>query len=188
MNLTTAIGREIDPGDPEGAFSPGNISKSDLLLEIAASLSQVHRFSGNLGPLTVAQHSVGTSSFLNAGQPGAILGLLHDATEAYLGDLPTPLKRILPGFKALEERYQNTILPRFVHAGDLRDPVWTMRLHKADLWALEAEVGALYKGSFPAYGVKSRVEFSSYCPASIWSREEAYGRFLARAIELGLPA
>jgi hypothetical protein len=70
------------------------------LADIAWSLSRLPRFLGHTRggmPYSVAQHSVLCESLVPAGvQPAAKLAvLLHDAHEAYTGDIPTPLKTAL---------------------------------------------------------------------------------------------
>jgi hypothetical protein len=46
--------------------------------------------------------------------PGAVLwGLLHDASEAYLADVPRPVKPCLAGYVTLEKRIQQTVAKRF---------------------------------------------------------------------------
>ena len=192
MKLTTAIGREIDPGNPEGAFSPAAISKSDLLVEIATGLAQTIRFSGQLGLLTVAQHSVGVSLLVPSELwVAAKLGLLHDASEAYLGDVPTPLKNLLPDYQALEARYMKAILNRFFTEEAQAGALWTadwMEVHKADRKAFNIEVKYLHKGDFPVYGVRNdssdRVESVRYVPDYLWSGPEARFIFLSQASHL----
>lgn len=80
---------------------------------IAHQLSCVNRFSGALErPYSVAEHSVRVSSLLQGPSPNALAGLLHDASEAFLGDVPTPHKRS-PGWEAYrqaEERLQSLLM------------------------------------------------------------------------------
>lgn len=40
-------------------------------------------------------------------------GLLHDSTEAYVADLPSPLKSLVPGFKEIENRIMEVIAEKF---------------------------------------------------------------------------
>jgi hypothetical protein len=42
-----------------------------------------------------------------------LTGLMHDASEAYLGDVSTPLKTVLPEYRKLEEKFQEVIRRRF---------------------------------------------------------------------------
>lgn len=84
--------------------------------EIARALAQINRFTGHTyAPVSVAQHSVLVMDLL---PPELHLpGLLHDAHEAFLGDVSSPLKahlkRTIPGFdkawKDLEDRHDAAI-------------------------------------------------------------------------------
>lgn len=69
--------------------------------DIAHHLALTNRFCGaTLFPYSVAQHSVLVAEFLEktgAGPRLALLGLLHDAHEAYLHDISSPAKRALFG-------------------------------------------------------------------------------------------
>jgi hypothetical protein len=72
------------------------------------------RFGGHASKLySVAEHSVHVSQLCQAEH--ALWGLLHDASEAYLIDLPRPLK-LLPEFAAYREaerRLQRAVAVRF---------------------------------------------------------------------------
>lgn len=84
--------------------------------DIATSLSNICRFNGHLPSFySVAEHCVRVAWWLkdNGYDDEIILtGLLHDASEAYVGDLMRPLKR-LPEmeavFKPIEERVMSVI-------------------------------------------------------------------------------
>lgn len=82
------------------------------IAEIALLLSKVNRFNG--WGADVANHSIYVSKFLFfiTGNPHiALLGLLHDAHEAYIGDIATPVKHLLgKPVKSLEHRLQRAIL------------------------------------------------------------------------------
>lgn len=75
--------------------------------EIANSLSKLCRFNGNTNKFySVAEHSLNVMELILDEFPTnkklAYEGLMHDATEAYLGDLVTPLKQVLPKFNKIE--------------------------------------------------------------------------------------
>lgn len=62
--------------------------------DIAHNLSMQVRFNGSLGPYTTAEHSVHVhDEAVLRGWPAEarLLALLHDAHEAYIGDLITPV-------------------------------------------------------------------------------------------------
>lgn len=98
------------------------------LPDISHALSMINRFTGHSKvPYSVAQHSVMVSTMCNP--ENALWGLLHDASEAYLGDMSTPLKTLLPEYRELEEHVQKTIakafflswpIPQDVKIADLR--------------------------------------------------------------------
>lgn len=107
--VVTASGRRLRLFDPD----PDSIDIAD----VARSLSRLARFNGHTRDFySVAEHSVLCSRYCHT---APVWGLLHDAGEAYLGDVITPLKDQLPAFRELEERFLKAIATRF----DLRWPV-----------------------------------------------------------------
>ena len=85
------------------------------ILDIAHGLAFTCRWMGQCSSFySVAQHSVLLS--LVVPKEIAFYALLHDASEAYLGDLCTPLKNTIEignGYKKMEERIQNLIEHKF---------------------------------------------------------------------------
>ena len=85
--------------------------------DIAHALSNICRFNGHsIAHYSVAQHSVLLADQLAT--DGASIevqrwALLHDAAEAYCGDIVRPLKALLPGFAEIEGRIMNAICVRF---------------------------------------------------------------------------
>lgn len=72
----------------------------DFEVDIAEGLSRIARFNGHVrsGPYSVAQHSVMGADFLlreTGDETLAAFFLLHDAHEAYIGDIATPVKLAL---------------------------------------------------------------------------------------------
>ena len=87
----------------EGKFDPQ--SPIFNIKDIAHSLSQLCRFNGHTRVFySVAEHSLLVSKIMETfclGDP--LEGLLHDATEAYMSDVPAPLKQFLPDWQKLDD-------------------------------------------------------------------------------------
>jgi hypothetical protein len=82
------------------------------IADIAHALANQCRFAGHTRTFySVAQHAVLVSLICPA--PLAMLGLLHDAAEAYLVDVPTPLKPHLPDYHTWEAELLAAITWRF---------------------------------------------------------------------------
>ena len=97
-------GRYFDFEDPENADYD--------IKDIAHALSNICRFTGHTeGFYSVAQHSVLVSHIVP--QEHALAALLHDGSEAYLGDVSNPLKSLLPDYRHLEARVERALLARF---------------------------------------------------------------------------
>lgn len=80
--------------------------------DIVHALSHLCRFNGHTsGFYSVAEHSVRVSRIVPA--RFALVALLHDATEAYLGDVVAPLKALLPHYVKLERKWWLAIAKRF---------------------------------------------------------------------------
>lgn len=99
-------------------FWPMSPSAEDVEIEdIAHSLSMQCRFAGHCQQFySVAEHSVHIARWLTAqGEPASIAmwGLLHDAAEAYLVDVPRPVKPFLEGYKEAEAVVQAAVCRRF---------------------------------------------------------------------------
>lgn len=102
--MITASGRRFYPVAPHAA---------DVCIEdVAHTLSNICRFGGHTSRFySVAQHSVMVSKHVPG--PLAIYGLLHDAPEAYVGDMIRPLKEQVPQFAKIEEAVWRAVLQRF---------------------------------------------------------------------------
>lgn len=132
-----------------GAFWPLDPRPDEVLIEdIAHALSLTCRFGGHCRIFySVAQHStemaeslvLGRSIWTNGRRDPeskalAFYCLMHDAAEAYVGDLVAPLKRHLPDFQAAEARVWKAIATRF----DLPEKL-PQEVKRADLVMLATE-------------------------------------------------
>ena len=130
------------------------------LLDISWHLSRINRYTGAIQShhYSVAEHSLHVAEvtallceekgFLLPRQQALVAGLLHDAHEAYLGDVSSPLKRVMRDlgstvYDDLCEHYQDII--------DRKYGVVKLRLGKqldivkeADMMVLEAEKSNKY--------------------------------------------
>jgi hypothetical protein len=102
----------VNPFDPD----PEQLDAGD----IARALANQCRFGGHARVFySVAQHSVIVSELVGqrgGGVEDAFAALMHDATEAYLGDMPHPLKHrsaLGAAFKEAEDHLEQVIRERF---------------------------------------------------------------------------
>lgn len=127
-------------------MDPLNARPEQILIEdIAHSLSQMTRANGHYKQFySVAQHC------LNCAREAQSRGftrrlqlacLLHDAAEAYIADIPRPVKHRLSGFAEIEDNILGVILQRFSLA-DLTDDEWEA-VKSVDDALLHAEFEAL---------------------------------------------
>lgn len=106
-----------------------------LIEDIAHSLSMQPRFGGHLPQFySVAQHSLWVAERLMHDTDLAYIGLMHDASEAYLLDMPSPIKKNLSEYKIIEAHLMNIIASKFLFNADLPKEVID-----ADREALEME-------------------------------------------------
>ncbi|MBK9446299.1 MAG: phosphohydrolase [Betaproteobacteria bacterium] len=127
-------------------FYPLAPSIDDVAIEdIAHGLAFQCRFNGQTQHFySVAQHSLMVASLVP--RRLALAALLHDAAEAYLGDMVKPLKNLFPEFSRIETEVMAIIGARFGVAGfDDR------QIKRADLIALATEKRDLMPHSSEAW-------------------------------------
>jgi uncharacterized protein len=104
-----------------------------LLEDIVHSLALINRFNGAaIFPYSVAQHLLYVASLLPAELK--LHGLLHDAAEAYIGDMVSPLKKIMTEYKKVEAGIARVVANVF--GLSYPEPV---EVKKADFAVLSAE-------------------------------------------------
>jgi len=100
------------------AFTPSDPKGSQIVLEdIARGLAHTARYCGqSRRHYSVAEHSVHLARYAmeHFEDPEvARIALMHDAAEAYICDIPRPLKLLLPSYKRIEARVEAVIADRF---------------------------------------------------------------------------
>lgn len=94
-------------------FYPLGALESEIdVLDIAHSLSNQCRYGGHTSSFySVAQHSCLVAELVNSKYK--MDALLHDATEAYLLDLPKPVKMCMPDYEKFEEDLREVVCKTF---------------------------------------------------------------------------
>ncbi len=89
--------------------------------DIAHALAGIPRFAGHLNKYySVAQHSIHCAE--RATPKNKLVALLHDASEAYMLDMPTPIKARLPEYKECEHNLMVVIAKKFGFVYPYNDP------------------------------------------------------------------
>lgn len=102
-------------------------------VDIAHALSRLCRFNGHTrAHYSVAQHSLIVASLVPVEYQ--LVALLHDATEAYIGDMTQPLKAVMPEYQVVEHNIWIAVCERFCIQPDLPACV-----RQADMVALATE-------------------------------------------------
>lgn len=108
--ITTFTGKHFDPTAPE-------VSAIDIR-DIAHALSLTCRGNGHVKTFfSVGQHCINCALEAKARgcSPRMILAcLIHDASEAYMSDVPRPFKHTLPEYIESEDRLLDLIYEKFL--------------------------------------------------------------------------
>ena len=130
--IQTASGHRFHPFAPNTTFIH--------MKDIACGLSKAARFAGQTDvdlpdlAYSVAQHSVYVSKLVS---PRAKMwGLMHDAPEAFIVDLATPIKFWLPEYKEMEDGIHAAIILQ--HDIEIDDEIHA-EVKAADNWMLHQE-------------------------------------------------
>lgn len=82
------------------------------IVDIAHALSNLCRFNGHCTQFySVAQHSFLAS--YQVPREDALAALMHDAAEAYVGDVVSPLKMMLPDYRKVEDHVASVVRAAF---------------------------------------------------------------------------
>lgn len=168
-----------------GPFSYEDIRAENICIEdIAHALGNLCRYAGHAKRFySVAEHCVLLSKADN--MPGTPLArLLHDAVEAYITDLPRPLKGFLPNYKHIEHQIDAVIAKKYgVDFGPVKP---------GDTKMIEIEAPVLMHDNFfeihnmnnPGAPLVPRSD--SAIEIIGWSPDVAAFEFIARAAILGV--
>jgi len=177
--METHSGQRFYPLDPrEDEIHPA---------DIAHALGHVCRFGGHVRRFySVAEHCVLMhDAAWDAGHDREVAAhmLLHDATEAYVGDMVRPLKRAIPHYEAIEHALWQVIIRRF----NLRDVEETRPVVKEyDNRILITERDAVCNPSNNLWGP----EFATLTPLDVpvigWGPGHATAEYRERLHFLGL--
>lgn len=180
--ILTANGNKVHPLDA---------CEVEIHLEdIAHALAFQCRWNGHTAwYYSVAQHCVLASQNFevdNLDVPPTEIArqvLLHDATEAYLSDVPKPVKLQMPEFNKHEDRLMEVIMRRFGCRYPLEEPV-----HHIDRLMLHWEARDLF---FPErctslFGEAAKEYIRYFDRIEPWGPDQAKWEFLKRAEQLGL--
>lgn len=182
--MQTYTGRQFYPLNPR----PEDID----IVDIAHALAMQCRYNGHVQRFySVAEHCVLLSHAV--APDNALWALLHDATEAYVGDMVRPLKRSMPDYVAVEDRVMMAIALRFgltgghhvshpqYRLGELAGLTMPAEVKEADTAILLNEREALLSAPprpWSTDGGRLAVTIEAWAPA------EAEHRYLSRFAEL----
>jgi len=154
--------------DPEGsAFT---------IEDIAHGLAMTCRFGGQCRRYySVAEHSVHVSRSVS--REAAFAALMHDAQEAFVGDVIKPLKDLLPDYRKVEDRIEAAVFSRFGLSLPLPSEV-----AEADMAMLATEQIQLMRNRDDWDYTRGRKPLPIVL--RFWSPEEAEFHFLTRFYEV----
>jgi hypothetical protein len=168
--IKTASGLWFDFNDPQ----PDQITIED----IAAALSKICRYNGHVpGFYSVAEHCCYVADWLdtNGHSHLAFAGLMHDAAEAYLGDIVNPMKKLYEFdrvYAPMEEIVETVIGDKFNVDLYPIDPI----VKQADKAIYEWEVEHIRTGKVKGYDPELAYEtflafYNHYKPPTNFTRE-----------------
>lgn len=110
MNEQTISSITVSGGEYFDLLNP---TQYDYPIEVVANaLANICRYTGHVTRFySVAEHSVLVSQAVP--EKYALEGLLHDASEAFVGDVSSPLKKLLPEYQKIEDGVQAAIAKHF---------------------------------------------------------------------------
>jgi len=148
-------------------------------LDIARGLAFQGRFSGQTVCFySVAQHCCAAADYAQEryGGPMARIMLMHDAPEAYIGDMVRPAKVLMPDYQRMESALWGAIAMRFALPLEMPPEVKTI-----DNIMLAREKKALCPNSDPWPGLPETAEQNHFV---VYTPDRAFAEFHKRFVEL----
>lgn len=161
-----------------GSFDLANPEGSGIhLADIAKALGNLCRFTGQCDFYSVAEHSVHCCRIALNNHPGnwelAFAALMHDAAEAYTGDISKPLKKMIePIFGPIEKRIEDAVKDRFKI-----DNRYDHQVKVIDMGMLKAEKRRLFPKSPLAENLDEYPDYE--IDFKMWTPELATRNFMA---------
>ncbi len=175
--IKVSAGHYVDLANPD----PSTIE----INSIAAALSKVCRFGGHCPKFySVAEHCFHAGLLaIDEGFRGEALQavLLHDAAEAYIGDMVKPLKLTIPEYCVAEQRIEQAIQTAF--GIDFR--AWAEVIKRFDRAMLKIEKTQMWPEDQEHWAGFSEIDVPKY-RLGFWEPTMAEERFLWFASQIGL--
>lgn len=166
--IETFTGLEFDLLNPKN-----NIYRPEDVLH---ALAKECRYGGHCDKFYSVNEHIYIGTFLIDGINEQCEWCVHDSPEAYLKDIPTPLKRLFPEYEKLHDAHLEEICRQWGISYPLCDKVW-----EVDHLMFEIEQPQLMKGLFyEKKPVNEKIKL--FC----WNPEEAKEALTSRFKELGL--
>jgi hypothetical protein len=180
-------------------FYPLDPRPDDVCIEdIAHALANICRYGGHVKHhYSVAQHSIYVAAIVGKADPAhALSALLHDAAEAYIGDMVRPLKKSMATFRDAEAGIMQAICKRFklplVESELLHDVDYRICFSEADAllhggtelwsWKVEGAHRGISESEWPKEYLEDRQHEFPW-----WDPTTAKARFLETFARLAYP-
>lgn len=200
QTMETYSGRMIDIINP---------AAQDIdIIDIAWALSRLSRFCGHTtseNPYTVAQHCVLVADLVEnffkqansrnfnpletkyatySKQPTyeiVLKALLHDGHEAYISDIPSPVKRhpaLMPVISSMEEQLDKAIYQKFDLSENTSEILDLIK--RFDMLALKSEAKVLMKSGGAQWADNILPKYPAISIGPVLNTQEAYNRFIEK--------
>lgn len=175
-----------DPGPYVHTYSkrkffldPHSYHLNDVTLsDIVYPLAHLARFNGHTHQvMSVGQHCCNVCDYVS--EPNKGWGLLHDVTEAIIGDIPKPVKELFPAIELYESNLMQFFRDSLSLPGDMPEEV-----KQVDSYMAVVEARCLWGDSIPEYFESSLaslpIELDNIREIEVWHPERTIREFINR--------